>query len=65
MNWFEKALLFYGIAGVIFGGFAATSEHMQFTYGGRPVRYPRLGAFVFCLLLWPVPFASLMFGPLR
>jgi hypothetical protein len=57
-----KAILFYGVAGVVMGCFLSTMSNVSFTFTGkRTARYPRIAIFLTCLIFWPAFFWQLIF----
>jgi hypothetical protein len=62
MTAYQIALL-YAVGALIVGAFVATMNNVNFTFHGRPVRYPRVATFLMAALLWPFVILKMIFKP--
>lgn len=56
----KHALIFYAVAAVIIGAFAASMKQVSAKICGKPIRPARVAVFILAGLLWPWTFFQLV-----
>lgn len=63
MTLWQQIALFYAVAGVIIGFLVSMMDKVSFNFRGKPAPYPRLFTFIVGVIVWPILFWQMVFGP--